>query len=153
MLRSAPLVLLLAALAGPSAMASPRQLPCAVGPYGKIGQVNAERVNARLNVVSAHEIRLEYRVVLRNPNAWEAEVLPSLAMPGMVEPEPVPVTIPPRSGMELLVGWVPVGNPMNREAVPEPEEVQRRLTLAICIVLAPPGASASDQAAFAARGI
>jgi hypothetical protein len=42
--------------------------------------------------------------------------------------------VPPRATVEVLLGWVPVRDPIRRGAPPSAEEVQRRLTLEACHV-------------------
>lgn len=131
---AAGLVLLAAsALAG-----TPRQIPCGLGEHGKITQVNAERVEARLNAANERDIRYEYRVVLYNPHPWAAEVLPAPGLPQLRDAGTEPVRLPPRARAEVLLGWVPVSNPIRRGAPPEASEVQRSLTLEACRIL-PPG--------------
>lgn len=142
MFRSATLAALLAlgfatpATATPRS-AEPRQIPCAVGPYAKISQLTAERVTARLNEADEQDIRYEYRVILRNPHRAPAEVVTGLDLPGVVEAAPLAVTVPPRGSAEVLLGWVPVSNPLRHRAPPSPAEVQRHLTLEACHVDTP----------------
>jgi hypothetical protein len=133
MIRTALLAALAAALAAP-ALAAPRQIPCGLGPHGKITQLNAERVVTRLDTADQRDIRFEYRLVLRNPHAQPAEVIPGLDLPQVREAAPLPVSVPPRATVEVLLGWVPVSDPIRRGAPPSAEEVQRSLTLEACHV-------------------
>jgi hypothetical protein len=91
-------------------------------------------VVTRLDTADELDIRFEYRLVLRNPHAQPAEVIPGLDLPQVREAAPLPVLVPPRGTVELLLGWVPVSDPIRRGAPPTAEEVQRSLTLEACQV-------------------
>jgi hypothetical protein len=138
----------LALLAASALAGTPRQIPCALGEHGKITQVNAERVEARLDTADEGDIRYEYRAVLYNPHPWAAEVVPSLGLPQLREAA-APILLPPRTRTEVLIGWVPVSNPIRRGAPPEAAEVQRRLTLEACRILPPGGRAAPLPAGLA----
>jgi hypothetical protein len=138
-MRRAPALALAAALLGAAAPAlageaagAPRQIPCALGPHGKIGHINAERVTARLDSTNERDLRYEYRAVLRNPNLAPAEVAAELDMAGLVPASGRAVVIPPRGAVEVLLGWVPVSNPIRRGAPPAPQEVLGHFTLGQC---------------------
>jgi hypothetical protein len=135
MTRTPALAMMAAALiAAAPAAADPRLIPCAVGPHAKIGHMTAERVTARLDMRDERDIRYEYRVLLRNPNLLPAEIVPVLALPGVAPAPALPVTIPARGTAEVLLGWVPVSNPIRRGAPPLAEEVQRSFMLEHCVV-------------------
>lgn len=130
MFRAAAYALLLAAAT--PALAEPRQLPCGIGAHGKITHVTGLRVEARLDERDPRDIRYEYRAVLRNPHGWAAHVMPSIELAG-VRPAPMAVSVVPARGVaEVLLGWVPVSDPIRRGAPPAPEEVQRRFVLEVC---------------------
>lgn len=131
MFRAAVITLLLAAQ---PALAEPRHLPCGIGAHGKITHIAGLRVEARLDESDERDIRYEYRAVLRNPHGWAAHVMSSLDLPG-VRPAPMALSvIPARGTAEVLLGWVPVSDPIRRGAPPSAAEVQRRFVLEECHV-------------------
>jgi hypothetical protein len=146
MLRTPVVIALLAAVSAtpapevPEDLSAMRLLPCAIGPQANIGHLPAEGVVARLNEADENDIRYEYRLVLHNPYAWPAEVVPVLDLPGVQEAPLALHTIPAHATAQLLLGWVPVSAPLRRGAPPTLEEVARSLVLEVCHVDAPGGA-------------